>query len=358
VVSTVLAAGIALVAVSTAPADADTPTNVQRARRGAQWLADQVRTNGGFVYNFGKPDPVNTAYAVIAMRAIGVDKSASDKAIVYLKKRINKPLQSGGVDAAGALGHYIMASVADAQDPRHFGGTAKKNNLVERLLATARTSGKDKGLFGAQDPTYDGAFRQGLALAALKSANVSAKDPRVVAGIAWLTRQQCKGGLWQAYRKNPKGSCPPADPMTFTGPDTNSTGMAVQGLAAWGKRPNRDTTLKSLRGIQSADGGFPFVAAKNQSSDPNSTALIVQAIIAAKSAPTDTRWQKGSANPYTALGTYQLECTNPDFGAFWFPGSPTSANTFATVQAVPALAGKPFPIARNTGNAKAPLTPC
>ena len=47
--------------------------------------------------------------------------------------------------------------------PTSFGGT----NLVARLLATQRTTGTDAGLFGAQDPTFDGAYRQGLALAAL-----------------------------------------------------------------------------------------------------------------------------------------------------------------------------------------------
>jgi hypothetical protein len=353
-----VAASVALVAAPDVPAGAATPTNVQSAKRGAQWLADQIRANGGFVDNFGKVDPVSTAYAVIALRAAQVDKSASDKAIIYLKKRIDKPLQSQGSDSAGALAQYIMASVADAQDPRHFGGSAAKNNLVNRLLATARKSGADKGLFGAQDPTFDGAFRQGLALAALKAARVSAKDPRVVAGVAWLTRQQCKSGLWQPYRKNPKASCLPADPLNFSGPDTNSTGMAVQGLAAWGKRPNQTTVLTSLRAIQSADGGFPFIAAKNQASDPNSTAMIVQAIIAEKSGPTDTRWRKGTATPYSALGAYQLGCTSPDYGAFWYPGSPTSANTFATVQAVPALAAKAFPIPRTTAGPKVPLTPC
>jgi hypothetical protein len=358
VVIAAVAASVGLVATPIVPAGAETPTTVQRARRGAQWLADQIRANGGFVDSFGKADPVNTAYAVIALRAARVDKSASDMAIIYLKKRIAKPLRSQDRDSAGALAYYIMASVADAQDPRHFGGTAKKNDLVNRLLTTARKSGPDKGLFGVQDPTFDGAFRQGLALAALKAANVSPKDPRVVAGIAWLARQQCKSGLWQAYRKNPKASCLRANPSTFTGPDTNSTSLAVQGLAAWGKRPNRTTVLTSLRKVQSADGGFPFVAARNQASDPNSTALIVQAIIAEKSAPTETRWKKGAASPYTALGAYQLECSSPDFGAFWYPGSPTSANTFATVQAVPALAGKAFPIARNTATMTVPLTPC
>jgi len=86
--------------------------------------------------------------------------------------------------------------------------------------------------------------------------------------------------------------------------------------------------------------------------------MIVQAIIAEKSGPTDTRWRKGTATPYSALGAYQLGCTSPDYGAFWYPGSPTSANTFATVQAVPALAAKAFPIPRTTAGPKVPLTPC
>ena len=71
-----------------------------------------------------------------------------------------------------------MASVADSQDARHFGGTGTKNNLVDRLLATERTTGTDKGLFGASDPSFDGAFRQGLALAALAVTHVAKTDPR------------------------------------------------------------------------------------------------------------------------------------------------------------------------------------
>jgi hypothetical protein len=353
-----MVASVALVTASAVPAGADTATTTQRAQRGAQWLGNQIRANGGFINNFGKADPVNTAYAVIGMRAAQVDKSASDQAIVYLKGRIGPAVQSGGHDAPGSLATYIMASVADKQDPRHFGGRAAKNNLVNRLLATARKAGPDKGVFGVQDPTFDGAFRQGLALAALKAAGVSAKDARVVAAIAWLTKQQCANGLWQAYRKSTTTKCPPANPSTFTGPDTNSTGLAVQGLAAWGKRPKQSTVLTSLRTVQSADGGWPFVAAKNRTSDPDSTALIVQALIAEKSAPTLARWKKGTASPYTALGAYQLDCTSPDFGAFWFPGSPTSANAFATVQSVPALAGKAFPVAANTASTMVPLTPC
>jgi hypothetical protein len=357
-ITAVLATSVLLAAAPATTAAADTATNAQRAQRGAQWLANQIKANGGFIKNFGTADPVNTAYAVIGLRAAGIDKPASDKAILYLKKHIGPALQLQGRDSAGALADYIMASVADAQDPRHFGGTAAKNNLVNRLLATARKTGPDKGLFGAQDPTFDGAFRQGLALAALAAVHVSTSDARVTAGIAWLSKQQCANGLWQAYRAKPATKCAAANPQTFTGPDTNSTALALQGLAAWRKFPRQAAALNALKAAQSSDGGWPFVAAKNQASDPDSTALVIQALVSQKSSPTLARWKQGSASPYAALGAYQLDCTNANFGAFWFPGSPTDANTFATVQAVPAMAGKPFPVALTKTSKTVPLTPC
>jgi hypothetical protein len=337
-------------------ADAAT-TNLTRAQRGAQWLANQIKTNHGFVTSFGSADVTSTAYAVIGMRAVGVDRSASDLAIRYLRTKIGTEVQSNGQDAPGALAEYILAAVADNQDPRHFGGTTAPNNLVARLLATSRTTGTDAGLFGVQDPTFDGAFRQGLALAALKAAGVASDQPRLTAGISWLKKQQCANGLWQSYRADTTTACPAADPNTFTGPDTNSSSLAVQGLAAWGQRPRQATVLQSLHSVQSADAGFPFVAAPNQASDPNSTALVIQAIVAETASPTATRWVKGTSTPFTALASYQLGCANPDYGAFFFPGS-TSANTFATVQAVPAMASKTLPVAASKASVILPLTPC
>ena len=358
VVTTFTVTSVALVVAPASTAAADSPTNTQRAQRGAQWLANQIKANGGFVENFGAADAVDTAYAVIGLRAAGVDKPASDQAVSYLKKNIGPAVQLQGKDSAGALADYIMASVADAQDPRHFGGTAAKNNLVSRLLATARKSGPDKGLFGSQDPTFDGAFRQGLALAALAAVHVSSSDARVTAGIAWLTEQQCANGLWQAYRAKPATKCAAANPQTFAGPDTNSTSFALMGLAAWKKFPRQAAALNALKAAQSSDGGWPFVAAKNQASDPDSTALVIQALVAEKTSPTLPRWKQGTAGPYAALGSYQLDCTNPDFGAFSFPGQPTTANVFATVQSVPAMAGKPFPVALTKASTTVPLTPC
>jgi len=345
------------IAVPSLAGAAPATTNVVRAQRGAQWLANHIEHAGGMLQNFGKPDPVDTAYAVIGMRAAGVDKPASDAAVTALETHTGTDLQTGGHDSPGAIAEYLMAVIADGRDPRHFGGTAPSNDLVARLLATARTAGTDKGLFGAAEPTFDGAFRQGLALAALKSANVPASDPRVASAIAWLTKQQCANGLWEAYRAKPATPCAAANPKTFTGPDTNSTAWAVEGLADWGKFPKQATVLASLRAVQSKDAGFPFVAAKNQASDPDSTALVIQALLSERSAPTSAQWKKGTRTPYTALASSQLDCHSSDFGAFTFPGS-AAANLFATVQSVPAMAGKKLPVPPSSSSVVLGLTPC
>ncbi len=353
VITLAVTTGVALAA----SADASPPSNALRARRGAQWLANQIRHNGGFVRNSGAVDAVNTAYAVIAMRATGVDKPASDMATHFLQTKLVSELQSSGHDAPGPIAEYVMAAIADGHDPRHFGGSAPKNDLVSRLLATARTSGTDKGLFGVQSPQFDGAFREGLALAALAAAKVPASDPRVSAGIAWLTRQQCANGLWQPYRSDPAAVCPAANPKTFTGPDTNSTSMAVQGLAAWGRRPRRGAVLHSLKVAQSSDGGFPFVAATSQPSDPNSTALTIQTLVAENSSPGSATWKKGAHTPFSALASYQLGCKSTGFGAFFFPGS-TSANVFATVQSVPAMDARTLPVPSSSASSVITLVRC
>jgi hypothetical protein len=348
---------VALIGASGGTAGAAPTNNLQRAQRGAQWLADQIKANGGFLVNFGAADPVNTAYAVIGIRSVGVDKPAANLAIAYLQTKIGPSVQLGGHDSPGALANYIMASVSDAKDARHFGGTAAKNNLVARLLATSRGGGSDKGLFGASDPKFDAAFRQGMTLAALKAVNVPKTDPRVAAAITWLTKQQCANGLWVAYRPKTTTPCPPANSSTFTGPDTNSTAFALEGLAAWGKFPHRAAVLNSLKAVQSSDGGFPFVAAPHQASDPDSTALVIQGLIAANTSPASAMWKHGAATPYTALASYQLGCADTGYGAFTFPGNP-APNVFATVQAVPAMAGKKFPVPLSTTSVIVPLTPC
>jgi hypothetical protein len=336
------------------------PGRATVARWGAGYLARQISAHGGHLDSFGVTDVVDTAYAVLGLHAAGVGKAASDQAISFLKTQLGAPLENtDGSDNPGNLGYFILAAVSAGENPRRFGGTGPANDLVARLLATSRTSGPDAGLFGSTDPSYDGAFRQGLALSALKAAGVARSRPQVMAGVAWLTRQQCADGMWTSYRGDTTTACPAADLSTFAGPDTNSTGMAAQGLAAYGAWPRRAQLLASLHAVQSSDGGFPFLAAPGQPSDPDSTALAIQTILAEHGFPNSSRWLQGGASPYLALATYQLGCGDPvgQRGAFFYPGS-RSPSTLASVQAVPALAGKTFPLTASTPSTAVPRMSC
>lgn len=351
-----LAAGTALLVPSTASATADTTRPAQIASYGAGWLARQITASGGYLTGFGVPDPTDTAYAVVGLHAVGVGKQASDQAIGYLKTQLTDALAgSDGNDSPGALAYYILAAVSSGADPYHFGGRAASNDLVDRLLATERSS----GLFGTADPTFDGTFRQGLALTALSAARVPASRPAVVSAIGWLRGQQCANGLWESYRTDTSVACPAADPATFSGPDTNSTSLAAQGLASYQQFPQRSRLLAALHAVQNGDGGFGYLAASGQSSDPDSTALSIQTILAEGGNPADPSWRRSTGDPDSALAGFQLGCSAPstDRGAFFYPGS-TDANVLASVQAVPAAAHRTLPVSYSPSSTAVPTQPC
>jgi hypothetical protein len=136
------------------------------------------------------------------------------------------------------------------------------------------------------------------------------------------------------------------DPADYAGPDTNSTAQAIQGLAAEGALTSRSarSALKFIKAAQDPDGGWgyePNAADAPGSTDPDSTALVIQAILALGKSPSAASFDLGSANPVSALLSFQLG-SGPGTGAFFYPGS-TDANTIATYQAVPALAGVDVP---------------
>jgi hypothetical protein len=203
--------------------------------------------------------------------------------------------------------------------------------------ATIPTTNKaDVGLFGASDPSFDGAFRQSLGLLAEHTAGV-----RDAAAIGWLVAQQCPDGGWTAYRKDLAKPCPATDLTSFTGEDSNSTALAVQALHALGVTPRYDA-VAFLHTLQDSDGGFPLI--KGSGTDPNSTGLVVQAIDAIGQDPAGSAWTSGGKTPVDALMSFWLGCGSSDPGAFSSPFSSGHGDLIATVQAVWGAAGKPFPI--------------
>ena len=203
------------------------------------------------------------------------------------------------------------------------------------------TNTADVGLFGASDPSFDGAFRQSLGLLAEQVAGV-----HDTAAINWLVNQQCPDGGWTAYRSDLSKPCPATDLSAFTGEDSNSTALAAQALHQLGVTPKYDA-VAFLHSLQDSDGGFPLIAGSG--TDPNSTALVVQAIQAVGQDPTGAAWTKSGKTPIDALMASWVNCTgtpsaDKDAGAFSSPYSSGHGDLIASVQAVWGVERADFPI--------------
>lgn len=215
--------------------------------------------------------------------------------------------------------------------------------LLTGLPAHAATADAQRGLYGSQDPAFDGAFRQSLAIVALQAAG----EPVPPQAIEWLTEQQCADGGWAPYRADSAAACKPKQE------DTNSTAMAVQALASVGGMSDAvQRGVAWLREQQNVDGGVGY--RPGDRTDANSTALLVQALSAADVDP--TRETVGGNSPVDALLDLQLGCDVPrrDRGAFAYQAGKDDtlvANDIATVAALFALTGQGYPVTQ-PGNAK------
>ncbi|MFZ0325150.1 MAG: prenyltransferase/squalene oxidase repeat-containing protein [Actinomycetes bacterium] len=188
------------------------------------------------------------------------------------------------------------------------------------------------GLFGSQDPTYDGVYRQGLSILALDASGAQVPTD----SVTWLLGQQCSDGGFTSYHA-PGDRCGDAR-------DSNATSMAAMALYRVGHPTDAGRAIEWLLGHQLPNGGWEYSA--GWGGDANSTALAVQALLAAGMLP-DEMPASGGNTPYDFLSTLQLGCdaTPQQRGAFDYQAEdPLAPNDYATVQAVQALAGSTLPV--------------
>ncbi len=191
------------------------------------------------------------------------------------------------------------------------------------------------GLFGTQDATYDGVYRQSLVIAGLRAAHVAVPKP----AVAWLQAQQCADGGFQSLRTDTSKPCTAPDPANYAGEDSNSTAAAAFALAALGDRKRASRAVVYLRRLQNVDGGIPYY--KGGSSDVNSTAMAMLGFKANGLKAESVRHGDFNLIDYLITAAVGCEGTPATRGALaYMPGKPNMPSDMATVQALAALAAK------------------
>jgi hypothetical protein len=126
------------------------------------------------------------------------------------------------------------------------------------------------------------------------------------------------------------------------GADTNTTAVAIQALIAAGQPVSATAivdALAFLKTAQVASGGFVYdPKTPDYGADANSTAYVIQALLAAGEDPNGAAWAVDGLTPIRFLIGLQLA----DGSFEWQPN--TGSNLMATAQAVPALLGQAYPV--------------
>lgn len=278
----------------------DDPTPGAKA---VSYLLTMQNDDGGFTNGWSpESDLVTTADIVIAAIAAGANPDA------FFAGDMMNPfgflalqLDDGDALAAGQLAKVAIAVAAAGKDVADFGG----HDLVGELLAQQG----DEGTFGF------GAFDHCLSMIALQNAGVDLPENTVEA----LLGVQNDDGGWGF--------------MLGEASDTNTTGLCLQALALADAEDAVVAGVGYLAGIKNDDGGWPYQNPNEYGtdSDANSTALVVQALIA--NGYDLAEWN----NPQDFLLSLQN-----DSGAFGYQLAMRDDNVLATVAVIPAIEGLPL----------------
>jgi hypothetical protein len=262
-----LAGGLALTA---APGHAQNDP----ASRALRYLQSQQQVDGSIPAGFPSYSP--TEDTVIAAAAAGYDPSAFSHGGASLVGYLQANAAAASSEP-GRAGKLVQAIVAADRDPRAFGGVDAVAAITGGYVAATGTYGDGE------------TFTQALAMLGLRSAGVTVP----AAAVSRLASGQGGDGGW-AYTGTAN------DPA---GSDTNSTAMAVMALDASGDHAADTAALRFLRSAQATGGGFAYAA--GSPADADSTALVIQAIVATGGDPAGCAWARSGATPLLALEAMQ-----------------------------------------------------
>lgn len=219
-------------------------------------------------------------------------------------------------------------------DYLHASAPGLKAGPAAKYVLVAANIGEDPSAFGNADlvalstaeKSADGVYGNSYFIHALVVlAHAIAKSPDAAKALdngVLLKAQQVDGG----WGFDAKGSS-----------DTNTTALVVQALIASGQGGDATTRgMAYMEGALQSTGLYPFDG-KSGEGDVNSTAYVLQAKIAARANPAEI----------TRTRAALVALQNPS-GAFPFQKAAPDDNLLATVQAIPALNGVAFPALRSS----------
>ncbi|HEY0739016.1 MAG TPA: prenyltransferase/squalene oxidase repeat-containing protein [Herpetosiphonaceae bacterium] len=298
-----LVAVLALVATF-APAYAQ--QNTAQVDKAVGYIRGQQQPDGSFA-GFG---PGSTADAILALAAANqniaeIKQGSGASPVEYIRSQASTTASDAGVSAK-----FLIAALVAGQSPTFEG--------VDLAVNVEQSYNQQTAQYGKDVTTH------AYSLIGLVAAGRTPKAEAVEA----LKKLQLPDGGWSF------------DGTAATGSDTNTTSLAVQALKATGD--TSDAISKAIayyKTQQNGDGGFPYSQSSQfgNASDANSTALSIQALIAAGESLQN--WSRGSQNPAQRLAAFQNES-----GAFRYQDTQPEDNALATYQAVPALVGKTLPL--------------
>jgi hypothetical protein len=225
-----------------------------------------------------------TAWATLGLRAAGAPTTA---AVGYLVAHEDELQSATDVE-------LVVTAEAAAGTP--------SPSLVARLHAFQHPN-------GSIGPLVNSTIWGAIALAQVG-------EPVPPATVRFLLRLQARSGGWSWVARS--------------APDPNDTAAAIEALRAAGVAgaPIR-RGLAFLRGFERRDGGFELT--RGRGSDTPSTAWAIQAFLAA------------GTKPPAAAYRYLARMRRAD-GSLRYSVRSSVTPVWVTAQALPALAGKPFPL--------------
>lgn len=315
--SLLVAATLTATTLTGSPASAAAPTYDDRpAAAAADWLTAQL--TDGVVHNgqYDFDDIGLTADVAFGLIALGGHDSTVTQTVDAIEPRAHDEWYTStyqGVTTvySGSLAKALVLAQASGRDGHSFGGQDLVGDLESHVAVAPPITGRMEN----ENDDYGDANVLGQAYAAQGLA--AASSSRATDALAFLLQQQCSDGYFRLYLNPDKSaadqSCDGGTAADESAPDTDATAAAVLALQDQADNPlvgaaleNAKTWLKAQQRKGGAFGGGPATEAPNT----NSTGLAGQALAALGDTEDATRaavWVRqhqavnvGDCTPYDA----------------------------------------------------------